>query len=333
MLQDVDLVGLVDRWLLSCDSAHTVRAYQRALSEFQAFLFPTPVWLATSSHAAGWKQEMEAAGLAGTTINQRLAACSSFYAFLLRETVVVDGIERSLFVDAAGRERANPFRSGNASRARAGQRVRETRPLTNDELAAMRRACKRETRQGARDFALLECYLRTGRRLQEIQRLRWGDIHEDDFGNLTFDWVGKGKKAGRRAFPRLAYVAIVEYLMVDGRWQPNAMDPGMYIFRPLSTPAQMQHEGLDENRPINPGQVCRIIKKLAKQAGLPNWNEVHPHMIRHSVAYYLYEQTKDPRLVMELLDHSDLRSTIIYLDGMQAANDNFSDPLSRALGF
>jgi site-specific recombinase XerD len=51
------------------------------------------------------------------------------------------------------------------------------------------------------------------------------------------------------------------------------------------------------------------------------------------VAFYLYEQTKDPRLVMELLDHSDLRSTIIYLDGMQALNDNFSDPLRQALGF
>lgn len=336
MDDNTDLDQLRERWLSAFDSQHTRRAYARALNQWSSFLLEHERWLLegdTNAMAAAWKDHLQhECELAAASVNQRLAAVSSFYEFLARDKIVDEnGVERSRFVDAAGRPRENPFRSGNSRRAAQGPGVRNTNPLTPAQISAMREACNRNTRVGARDFALLECFIRTGRRRQEIQRLRIGDIHESAKGNLTFDWVGKGGKRGRRAFPRLAYLAIVDYLEADGRWRPGQMDPDMYVFQPLAMPGLVGPQ--PANQPISTGQVCRIVKKLARRGGLPDWREITPHRLRHTVAHLLYGQTKDAKLVMELLDHNDLHTTMIYLETMQEPEDRFSAALEIAYGF
>lgn len=337
-MENIDLDQLRERWLRTFDSEHTRRAYARALNHWITFLWDIEYNVidgASGAMVAEWKEHLQRdCDLAAASVNQRLAAVSSFYEFLARDKFVDDtGVERSRFVDAAGRLRANPFRSNTHRRAAQGPAMRNTNPLTPAQIKAMRQACNRNTRLGARDFALLECFIRTGRRRREIQRLRIGDIHESAQGTLTFDWVGKGGKRGKRVFPRLAYNAIVAYLKLDGRWRPGEMDPEMYVFQPLATPGQVARSNQPANHPISTGQVCRIIKKLARRGGLPDWQEITPHRLRHTVAHLLYSQTKDPKLVMELLDHADLHTTMIYLETMQEPVDNFSAALEIAYGF
>lgn len=325
---------LRDRWLRRYTSPKTKDAYQKAFNRWYEFI-GKPLWQVTSDDVEAWIEDMQGAELSHATINLQLAACSSFYSYVVKSVRLgADGIERTLFFDGAGRTRSNPFRSGNVERL-PKRTLRNTKPLSAEELKRMRDAINANCRTGARDMALFECYLRTGRRLAEIVTLRWGDIRPNTQrkGQYVFDWKGKGGKAGKRPFATAAYDAIVNYLKVDGRFGPD-MAEDMFIFQPLSDHGTRNLAGkeLPVNRPISTGQVENIVKKLARHAGLDS-SKVHAHLLRHSFAYYLYEGTKDPRLVMEALDHANLNTTLIYLEGMQEPEDRTSAALQAALGF
>lgn len=325
-----------DRWLRRYSSQKTKTAYEDAWRLWFAHL-GMPLWQASSDDVMAWQDAMVAAGMSNATVNLRLAAVSSYYSFVIKQVKLgADGIERSLFFDATGRTRQNPFRTGNVERMER-KTVRNTKPLTRDQLRAMRDSCNPETRTGARDLALFECYLRSGRRLAEIVRLKWGDIKPSNErkGQYVFDWQGKGGKGGKRVFPAQAFDAIVAYLKVDGRWP--VVDDGMFIFRPLTDhgTANLRTPGaapLAENRPISAGQVNRAMKKLASAAGMDP-TQMHTHLLRHSFAFYLYRGTRDPRLVQEALDHSSLQVTQIYLESMEEPEDRTSAALQQALGF
>lgn len=329
-------LDLRDRWLRRYASPKTRDAYQQAFNRWYEFI-GKPLWLVGSTDVEAWIEDMQAAKLSHATINLQLAACSSFYSFVIKSVRMgADGVERTLFFDGAGRTRSNPFRTGNVERMER-KTIRNTKPLSRDQLKAMRDSCNPETRTGARDLALFECYLRSGRRLAEIVRLRWGDIKPstERKGQYVFDWQGKGGKGGKRVFPAQAFDSIVAYLKIDGRWP--VVDDGMFIFRPLTDHGTANLRRPDaaplvENRPISAGQVNRAMKKLAGAAGMDP-TQMHTHLLRHSFAFYLYRGTRDPRLVQEALDHSSLQVTQIYLESMEEPEDRTSAALQQALGF
>lgn len=313
------------RWLDSFTPA-TQRAYAAAHREWCEGL-SRPPWLATSADVVTWIEAMRARGLAPASINQRLGAVSSLYSFVIRDRVVDDdGTEHCLLVDARGQPRANPFLSTHVRRAR-GRKARPAKPLSREQLKAMRDAINPDTRTGARDLALFECYLRTGRRLSEIARLRWCDIDPD---TGAFHWTGKGGKSGEQVLPPETMAAIVAYLQADDRWP--VCDPQMYVFQPLATHGTANLTDSAGPGHVSPGQIGRVIKKLAKRAGLDP-RQVHVHLIRHSFASYLYDATKDVRLVQQQLGHVYVSTTQTYLEGLGTPEDNVSRPLKAALGF
>lgn len=338
-----------ERWLKRYPSASTQRAYRESFAAFFGWVQRAP-WRVLSSDAIGWQEHLVEEGLKAASINRYLAALSSFYSFVRRDMVrQEDGSERSIFVDGTGRLCENPFRAAGLERRKQGPG--SVNPLSAADLRAMRDAINTSTRTGARDMALFECYLRTGRRLKEIVRLQWKDIEGTRGGGYKFWWQGKGadrnpgKKTGWRTLPASAHAAIVAYLKADGRW-PVA-DPEMYIFQPLSDHgtatlrkarsgdrpelAQDRPE-LAQNRYISAGHVNGIVKKWARRAGLDE-SKVHVHVLRHSFAYHLYKGTKDYELVRTLLDHEDLKTTVGYIGSMEEPEDRHSQALQQALGF
>ena len=54
------------------------------------------------------------------------------------------------------------------------------------------------------------------------------------------------------------------------------------------------------------------FKAALKEAGLPNYYSIHA--CRHSYGTYLYQRTKDLRLVQKQLGHSSIATTTIYAD-------------------
>lgn len=65
--------------------------------------------------------------------------------------------------------------------------------------------------------------------------------------------------------------------------------------------------------------IRRMLKKYTKQAGISR--NITPHMFRHSFATYLIEEGVDISCVQQILGHSSIKTTQIYIHvaaGIQA---------------
>ena len=83
---DDPLAALVLGWLSGKRSVHTRRAYGRDIAAWVRWCGQgdTDPLAATEPVLSGWARRMEADGLAASTIARKLAAVSSFYAWLVR---------------------------------------------------------------------------------------------------------------------------------------------------------------------------------------------------------------------------------------------------------
>jgi len=66
-----------------------------------------------------------------------------------------------------------------------------------------------------------------------------------------------------------------------------------------------------QDRPIDTKTVWCACRKAAHRAGIQK--PVHPHTLRHCFATHLYEAGVDLRTLQVLLDHEDLKDTLIYV--------------------
>jgi len=55
-----------------------------------------------------------------------------------------------------------------------------------------------------------------------------------------------------------------------------------------------------------------MVKRAARRAEVAEWEKVSPHSLRHTCATDLYRETRNIRLVQDVLGHEDLSTTMIY---------------------
>ncbi|MGC8529594.1 MAG: tyrosine-type recombinase/integrase [Leptospirillia bacterium] len=150
-----------------------------------------------------------------------------------------------------------------------------------------------DERSSLRDRAILELFYQTGVRLSELCGLLWEDAAP---GIVSLRVRGKGGKERRVPVvgeAREALLALREFLLRSGT------SPTGPLFA-------------DRNGgPLSPWQVSRVVKKYAREAGLPK--TVSPHALRHSCATHLLDREADLREIQSLLGHASLGSTQRYL--------------------
>lgn len=327
---------LRDAWLRNkfrkSESDETRRSYEAGVSMWLDLLTTlrhedgrtVHPWEVTSYHVEIWQAKMEIDGLAPTTINQRLAACSSFYSFVSAETALINGIEISAFMDATGKTRSNPFKGSNVQRAKV-QPYGKARPLSKVETKAVIEYLdsKKHLPLGGRNHALITTYLLTGYRNSEVVRLRWGDIKPNPSqpGSYVINWKGKGGKKEREEFPARAYKAIEHSLIVTGRWNPGGpghIEDDDFIFRPLVTHGE---GNLRNQRPVGDGAgnrhmsskaALRTLRTVLRGAGVKDPEGVRVHDLRHTYAKRFQEAFRDLQKLRGRLHHSSLSTTDIY---------------------
>lgn len=342
---------LRDAWLKAkfrkSESPETRRSYETATSQWLDYLTtlrhndgrPVHAWEVTTQHVALWQEDLEQSGLAPTSINQRLAACSSYYSFVMNEKALVNGVEVSAFMDATGKTRSNPFKGGNVQRAKV-KPYGKARKLTTEETRTLFNylESKKETITGARNYALLNMYLLTGYRNAEVVGRTWGDIEPNPSqpGSFIIKWKGKGGKTEREEFPARAYHAIVHYLKIVGRW-PN-IQPDEYIFTPLITHGEGNLRNQKpagekaDNRPMSGKAALRTLRTVLKRAGIANPENIRVHDLRHTYAKMFLRTTKDLQKLRGRLHHSSLATTDIYTrEVLTDPVDNWSESVYQGM--
>lgn len=349
-------------------SEHTRRAYAEALSQFKDYTAGQGVaqlWHVTGRHVIGWIQDMEARGAAKRTIAARLAACSSYYKHVIHTTSLWAGREVSLFVDAYGAARSNPFDDSLVERPHV-EPFSDAQPVSADAFKWMiehlrSNAGPLASTETKRNLALMLAFGFSGWRNDEVISMTWERIGEGKALNAyTYQWTGKARDGAveTRALPALIYDAIVSYLKADGRWQPGKaghIQDGDYIWRPVRTQGCTNfpnvHGELPDNRHISPssansilrGLLRRYYKSVAHTRGIHGaagreWARERAakytiHGLRHLFASELYEASgKDIKMVSERLGHKSLATTQVYLHKLQEPTDDFSDLLARQYG-
>ncbi len=69
---------------------------------------------------------------------------------------------------------------------------------------------------------------------------------------------------------------------------------------------------------IKPNTAYKIIKKAAEEVGLEN---IATHSMRKTFGLFMYEQTKDVALIMDLLNHSSQSISLRYIGKNQDSQD------------
>jgi site-specific recombinase XerD len=167
--------------------------------------------------------------------------------------------------------------------------------LTADEVKALIRASSNRAPTGIRNRALIVVMYRAGLRLSEALALRPKDI-DSDAGAVTV-LHGKGDK---RRVVGLDPGSMAILL----RWVDKRHQYGLTGRSPLFCTLQ--------GRPLHPSYVRTLLHRLGDKAGIEK--RVHPHALRHSMAFDLMWEGVPVPLIQAQLGHTSLATTQRYLD-------------------
>jgi integrase len=210
--------------------------------------------------------------------------------------------------------------------ANAGRDLRPE-PLTPDEVSALVRACSPRTPSGIRNRALLALLWRGGLRVGEAVgrdfRPRGADGAQvatrrfpgigvrdvDTTSGLVRITYGKGN--ARAAYkPRTVAIdpgacAMVELWLAERRRLGIPRD--VQLFCTISDDAE-RYGG--QWRPLSGTYVRNLLKRLGRVAAIDK--RVHPHGLRHTMAFELFMERAPMNLVQQQLGHESLATTGRY---------------------
>ena len=150
------------------------------------------------------------------------------------------------------------------------------------------------TLDGYRNRVLFETMYACGLRLNEVISLRLQDI---DFYDDVLVVMGKGSKERMIPFYEDLHDLLKHY--IENVRVKLVKDNNHYLF--------VNQKG----KQLTGRGVQYILNKTLEQCNI--MTHVHPHMFRHSFATHLLDRGADLRVVQELLGHSSLSTTQIYV--------------------
>lgn len=144
-----------------------------------------------------------------------------------------------------------------------------------------------------RDVAVVEVFFATGARVYEISNIRADSI------NLNTGLIRIMGKGGKERYIQISNASILAILKRYYAENEQSIKKSGYFF-------------VNNRESRYTEQSIRLmLKKYTKLAGI-NRN-ITPHMFRHSFATYLIEEGVDVSCVQQILGHSSIKTTQIYI--------------------
>lgn len=299
----IGLRALVDEYLRVLlnergASVHTLRAYQRELHGFTAYISQrhgNELSVASIEHTQirGFLSALYDRGLSKASAARALAAVRSWFKWLARAGYVEQNAASLV---------ATPRLPKHLPRVPSIEKMNQVVDSVNEDAASW----------PARDKAILEVLYGCGIRNAELVGLNLDDIH---WANEAILVHGKGHKqryvplADTAAEALRAYIAERSArLAAQGKGMGSAT-PALFLnlqLRGLGKPGG----AVGSQARLTTRSVGRIVKRIAVLRGLSA--DVHPHTLRHAFGTHLLEEGADLRAIQELLGHERLSTTQRY---------------------
>ena len=259
-------------------SKNTEVSYERDLKKLEKYLteggFETAEQI-TSTVLNSYVLYMERKNFAASSISRSIASIRSFFQFLTQKY----------------RWKENPAEKLKAPK------IEKKLPdiLSVEEVELLLKQPKENTAKGIRDRAMLELLYATGIRVSELISLKVKDINLK-LGYLT---CSSGERERVIPFGTTAKQAVVHY-MEGARKILLGEQESDYLFLNCSGKS-MSRQGF-----------WKVLKGYAASAGIQQ--DITPHTLRHSFAAHLVQNGADLKSVQEMMGHSDISTTQIYMN-------------------
>jgi len=304
-------------------AAKTIESYRQTAFDFVSFIGDLPLVSVRAVDIREYLAWLLAQGASPTSISQKLSALKSFFNHLELCGAVPVSPARLI-------RRKNPPRKLPHS-------------LTVEEVEKLISAAK-----NPRDRAVIETFYASGLRLAELTAMR---IESIDWAARSARIVGKGDRErlaplNKRAIDALRIVvgsrtsgfvfdatrrrrlgtgSIIKqksrsnfYWVLRFKNTDLCLGNVKKITREAATALADEYMEKKVGHPLPPRNertisrhaIANIVGRAARRAGL---GKIHPHMLRHSFASHLMEGGADLIAIRDLLGHSSLSTTSIYL--------------------
>lgn len=216
------------------------------------------------------------------TVKRKIASIKAFYNYLEETEIIAESPFRKIkvkFKETVTLPRIIPRE--------------EIEKLLNHMYQCLNENDKASRKFMLRDVAVIEVFFATGARVYEISNIR------DDSINLNTGLIRFMGKGGKERYVQISNTSILEVLKKYYDENEQSIKKSGYFF-------------VNNRESRYTEQSIRLmLKKYTKQAGIER--NITPHMFRHSFATYLIEEGVDVSCVQQILGHSSIKTTQIYI--------------------
>ena len=259
-------------------SNHTVRAYQRDLTDFQEFLDRefdrAPASTAHYPMIRTWVVQLVEGGMSNRSVNRKMSSLKTYYKFLRKTGSISE----------------SPMASHKALKTAKKVQV----PFSQKEIETVIGLLEAEEGfEGIRNKAMVELFYSTGMRRAELVNLTIADLRLDERRIKVL-----GKRNKERIIPMVPSVcdSVKDYLKARSELETIKDEQRLFLTK----------KGVK----IYETLVYRVINSYFSKAS--EKVKKSPHILRHSFATHLLNEGADLNAVKELLGHASLASTQVY---------------------
>lgn len=214
------------------------------------------------------------------TVKRKIASIKAFYNYLEEEEILNE----------------SPFRK---IRVKFKETITLPRIIPRKEIEQLLNhmyRCRQKNKKSKwilRDIAVVEIFFATGARVYEISNMKLDSM---DLESGLIRIMGKG---GKERYIQIGESEIIDLLQLYYRECESEIKKSGYFF--------VNNRGVRYTEQ----SMRSMIKKYASEAGIQR--KITPHMFRHSFATYLIEEGVDISCVQQILGHSSIKTTQIYI--------------------
>ncbi len=260
-------------------SEHTTKAYETDLHQFSMYakeILAIENWEATeTTDIKTWVLTLMEENISNTSIHRKISTLKSFYKFLIK-------IEKIEINPAVG--------------VILPKKVKRLPQFVNEDGMGnlFSKALFPDTFEGKRDQLLIELFYATGMRLSELLQLTTQNF---DFYNQQVTVLGKRKK--------------VRIIPLTNSVMTNLENYLQYIQQEMDIPKNSFIFINKKANKLSSKSVYNIVKKYLDM--ITTIDQRSPHILRHTFATHLLNNGADIYAIKEILGHSSLAATQIYI--------------------